>query len=277
MRPKPMSSIITTYITPLLTMNNFINVMWSNRETQQYTMTNWVVGGTVAGIRPISTYLISMNILLNRTRWKWDARQSTTPTWVMRVIVAGVRPISISTITTNNCSNIGRGRVAGILWPISISSMVTTLITTMINSTVGRWRVAGILRPKFTYSINCRHSKNYITINNIVIAMVWGKISGLSRPIYKTSTTIYIEISCIDVVVACIIVSAFLLYVPVPLLENAFYGFSTGRMCHNCMVLDKKGFLWSCPRLTLLEYVRGEGWIVPGTGICQRQDVNGVR
>ena len=27
MRPKPMSSIITTYITPLLTMNNFINVM----------------------------------------------------------------------------------------------------------------------------------------------------------------------------------------------------------------------------------------------------------
>ena len=122
--------------------------------------------------------------------------------------VAVMRPISTSPMTINTFSTISRGIVASILRYIPTSYTITIFITATIKSTIARGRVAGILRPKSTSSITCRHSKIYITRNTIIIGMVGGLMTCISRLISKTSITTHVEITCLVVVLACTFVGA---------------------------------------------------------------------
>ena len=183
LRPKSTSSIITTYITPLITII--------------YTYINFLISMTT-----ISYSHITMDIFFNRTRRKREARKSTTATWVMGERVDLLRPISTSTVI-NSCYNISRGRVAVILRHIYTYTRVATLITTMINSTIERGRVAGLNITISTSSITRIHSNTFIIRNTIYITIVRVIMAGISILIYNTSITTYLEISYLAVVVAC--------------------------------------------------------------------------
>ena len=69
--------------------------------------------------------------------------------------------------------------------------------------------------------------------------MVGGLMAGILTPIYKTSITTHVEISCLDYVVACAIVGFSSLYVSLPLVAPAFAGFSNGRVYPALLVLVK--------------------------------------
>ena len=131
--------------------------------------------------------------------------------------MVGLRPIYTSNININTCSTITIVIVPGLLRAISTSYVVTTSISIIKNSIIVRVTVDGLLRLKSTSSITSRHSKTFIIINNIGILMVGGEMAGLFRPMSKTSITTNVEISCFAVVVACTIVGASSLSVPLPL------------------------------------------------------------
>ena len=94
-----------------------------------------------------------MIVFVNRTRRKQETRKYTTATWVMGGILAIMRPISTYSVNINSCATIARGRVYGLLKPISTSTVITTFITTVINFMIARGRVAVILRPILTFII----------------------------------------------------------------------------------------------------------------------------
>ena len=97
--PTSMSCTITPTINYLIFMKTIINMTINTRYTQQYTTVNWVMGGGVAGLGPISN----------------------------------------SPITTNSFSNVSRGKVSGIFRPRSMSVIINSYIsvnlTVMVNPT----------------------------------------------------------------------------------------------------------------------------------------------
>ena len=114
-------------------------------------------GGKLAGLGTISNSPITTNSI------SWKSQQSTTFTLVWGVIVIDRIPISTSPFNINYCSPIARGSVAGLLWPRSTS--------TNISSTIKRIRVAGHNLPTSTTS--------FIT---------WVRVAGLLIPVPKTFT-----------------------------------------------------------------------------------------
>ena len=126
-------------------------------------------------------------------------------------IVAGLRHTYTSTVSINSCSTISIGRVSDILRPIYAYTTVTTPINNIIKYIIKRGRVSGILIHISASYINHRHSKNFIIRNTIAIIMTGERMYGLSIPIYKTSITAHIEISCIDVFVTRAIVDSLLI------------------------------------------------------------------
>ena len=138
-----------------------------------------------------------------RKRRRRDIQKYITAIWVMGVRVAGLRPISKYSINVNSLSTIIRGRVAGLFIPISTSTTITNSTSTMIKYRIARGRVTFLLRPIYTSSITCRHSNTLIIRNTTVIAMVGVIMAGILIPIKKTSIITSIEISCLDVLVAC--------------------------------------------------------------------------
>ena len=65
----------------------------------------------------------------------------------------------------------------------------------------------------FSYKLT-RHSKTFIIINTIVTTMVEGKTFVLLITKFNNSVTAHIEITCLDVIVACTIVGASSLSAP---------------------------------------------------------------
>ena len=99
------------------------------------------------------------------TTWRYcQSQQSTTVTLVIGGILAGMRTIFISNFNINSCYPIARGRLAGILWPRSNFTNISSAIT--------RGKLAGLKRPTF--------SKSTIT---------WGRVAGLKRPMPTTFLT----------------------------------------------------------------------------------------
>ena len=137
LRPKSMSSIINTYITPLFTI---ITTYISPLITIITTNITLLIETTT-----ISYSLVTIKFFMNRTRRKQETLQSIMDTWVMGARVAGLRPICISTVNINSWSTIVRGRVDGLLRHIPTSKFFTTLITTMINYMIVRGISAVIL------------------------------------------------------------------------------------------------------------------------------------
>ena len=86
-----------------------------------------ILKGKVAGLlRPTSTSCtIAPTILPFKFRY---TQQSTMVTQVMGGRVAGMGPISASTITTNCFSRIARGKLYGILIPISTPTIINSYI-----------------------------------------------------------------------------------------------------------------------------------------------------
>ena len=142
-------------------------------------------------------------------------------TCVMGGILNVLRPISNSHLNINYCSKVARGILSVILWNISTSTIITTLITTMINSINARGRVAGILRSKSTSTIVTtmmnskiergrldglkipmsasfiihRQFKNFLIGNTIIIMTTRIIMEGLCISIYQTPTTNHLEIT----------------------------------------------------------------------------------
>ena len=88
-------------------------------------------------------------------------------------------PISTSSVNTKSFSMVSGGRVASILIPRS----AYTIVTTMVNFEIAGVLVGGFKRPMYMSSITHRHFKNIIIRNTIIIAMVGGRIAGITRPI----------------------------------------------------------------------------------------------
>ena len=132
--------------------------------------------GRVAGIGPISNYPVITNSI------SWKSQQYITFTLVMGGIVSGMRPISTSSFNTNPFPLIAKGRLAGILLPVSTFINIFSVITrgrlagqtwpTSKTSAITWGRVSGILIPMYTTFTTS-------TIN-------WGKFAGLKRPISMT-------------------------------------------------------------------------------------------
>ena len=127
--------------------------------------------------------------------------------------MTGIRSISTS-VATNACSTLSRGRVSGQFITKSTYSIIITSITITINSTIVIGRVSNLFRHKFMYYISHRHSKTFIIINTIVTTMVEGKTFVLLITKFNNSVTAHIEITCLDVIVACTIVGASSLSAP---------------------------------------------------------------
>ena len=91
------------------------------------------------------------------------------------------------------------------------------------------------------------------------IVMVGGKMASPSRPISKTSITTHVEITCIDVYVACTPVGISSLSVLLLLEANYFNGFSNGWVHYTLLVLGKELSLWYRPQLVLLYCIMVQG------------------
>ena len=66
---------------------------------------------------------------------------------------------------------------------ILIPRSAYTIVTTMVNFEIAGVLVGGFKRPMYMSSITHRHFKNIIIRNTIIIAMVGGRIAGITRPI----------------------------------------------------------------------------------------------
>ena len=120
-----MSSIINTYITPIVTIITTYILPLTTIITTHIT--------PLIALTKISYSLILIKKLINRTRIKREAQQYTTVTWVTGGRVAGLRPISTSPVNIKYFSTIAKGRVSGLLRPIPNSTIFTTLINTRIK------------------------------------------------------------------------------------------------------------------------------------------------
>ena len=79
------------------------------------------------------TYYIVTNKIIDTMIIIIYTKQSTMVNWVMGGRVVGLGPISISPITTNILFHIERRRVDGIFRPISTSSIINTSITPIVT------------------------------------------------------------------------------------------------------------------------------------------------
>ena len=144
------------------------------------------------------TILFFMNLFFYTTRRYWWIQQYTTVTWVMGVKVAGMGPISTYPFKINSCSPILIVRMAGLLWHISTSINITTIISSVIMREIVdgikipisatfaiTWViVAGLERHMLTYFITQRHFKTFFFVNYIVvITKVGGIMAVLVIPI----------------------------------------------------------------------------------------------
>ena len=119
-RPISTSVTINTYITPIFTI---IKTYISPHIT--------IIATDITPLRSMTTIsysLKTMNYFVNRKIRNWWTQQFTIDTWVMVERVDYMWPISASIININSCYMISRGRVAGILIPISTSSNNTKMI-----------------------------------------------------------------------------------------------------------------------------------------------------
>ena len=176
-----------------------------------YTVTPTISssGWRVDGMGPMSNSPITTNSI------SWKSQQSTTFILVMGGIVAGLRPISTSPFNINFCSQIARGRVDGLLWNTSTSINISSVITrgivdgqtwptpttyainwgrvadilipmykTFTTSVIMRERVAGIKRAMSTALLYQRQFMNFLFRNFIIIITTEeGRMAGLTRPI----------------------------------------------------------------------------------------------
>ena len=132
-----------------------------------------------------------MNILIYTTIRNWLIQQSTTVTWVMGGRVAYMRPIYTSSFNIKY-STFVRGRVAGLLWPISTSTNITTMITYNIT----RGRVAGCKILMSMSFISQRNFKTFFFKSFIAVTTTRGRMDGLMQTISYSSSTTHIEKTC---------------------------------------------------------------------------------
>ena len=154
------------------------------------------------------------HITITTNSISWKSQQPTTFILVMVGIVAGIRPISTSHFNINLCSPIGRGIVAGLLWPIftfinkssaitrgrlyvqtwptsttsannwcRLAGLLIPMSTTFMTYKITWWIVVGLKIPTSATLLSRRHFNTFLFRNfSVVVATKGGIIYGISRP-----------------------------------------------------------------------------------------------
>ena len=178
--PRPSSSYTNAINTfSKIEQGGVVDIFRPTSMSCTFTPTIYSWGGRLAGLVPISNSPITINSI------SWKSQKSTTFTLVRVGIVAGRRPKSTSPFNMNYFRPIARGRVAGILWPRSLSIN--------ISSVIKRDRVAGNTWPTSTISVITwgRVASILIPLSTTFTTstVTWGTVAGLKRPMSATLLT----------------------------------------------------------------------------------------
>ena len=163
LRPKSMSSTITTTINSFVVMKTSMKMKRGNSSMQQSTIVTWVIGVIVDGLIPISTSYFNIKSCYH----------------IARGIVAGILwPRSTS---INISSTITSGILDGQTWPTSTTFVITwgraygllmPMSKTFTTSTITWRRVDGLKRPM---SITFRTQRHFNTFffRTFMLLLLW--------------------------------------------------------------------------------------------------------